>query len=205
MVDLCQARRQGGVRTLLLLHHENAVKCSLWQSKISKRFFRGSMPPDSITTVHLQCPPPTPPPPPPRTKNPGYAPVCSLAKHSFLSEFLMGLMTLHHLLIDREERAQACRFLQKFSFCAAIDRSCGSSAIFWINWPDVTRERTWKRDPEIRTDSSIFVKSRAFVTARVDWNGNDCFKNSNDCFKNSNDCFKWQRAFTKGKIALPPL
>ena len=123
------------------------------------------------------------PPPPPHTKNPGYAPVCSLAKHSFVSEFLMGLMTLHHLFIDREERAQACRFLHKFSFCAAIDRSCGPSAIFWINWPDVTRERTWKRDLEIRTDSSIFVNSRVFVTARVDWNGNDCYE--------------WQRLFQK--------
>ena len=48
--------------------------------------------------------------------------LCSIAKHSFVSEFLMGLMTLHHLFIDREERAQACRFLQKFTFCAAIDR-----------------------------------------------------------------------------------
>ena len=52
---------------------------------------------------------------------------------------------------------------------------CGSSAIFWINWPDVTRERTWKRDPEIR-NSSIFVNSRVFVTARVDWNGNYCYE-----------------------------
>ena len=75
--------------------------------------------------------------------------LCSLAKHSFVSEFLMGLMALHHLFIDREERAQfggakdviyknlatiyryrlqgnvpaaACRFLQRFTFCAAIDR-----------------------------------------------------------------------------------
>ena len=30
----------------------------------------------------------------------------SLAKHSFVSEFLMALMDLHHLFTDREERAQ---------------------------------------------------------------------------------------------------
>ena len=30
----------------------------------------------------------------------------SLAKHSFVSEDLMGLMALHHLFTDREERAQ---------------------------------------------------------------------------------------------------
>ena len=30
----------------------------------------------------------------------------SLAKHSFVSEFLMGLMVLHHLFTDRKERAQ---------------------------------------------------------------------------------------------------
>ena len=35
--------------------------------------------------------------------------LCSLAKHSIVSEFLMGLMTLHHLFIDREERAQLGR------------------------------------------------------------------------------------------------
>ena len=29
-----------------------------------------------------------------------------LAKHSFVSEFLMGLVAFYHLFIDREERAQ---------------------------------------------------------------------------------------------------
>ena len=70
----------------------------------------------------------------------------SLAKHSFVSEFLMGFMALHHLFTDREERRNwavekmlsknlattyryrlqgnvpACRFLQIFTFCAVIDR-----------------------------------------------------------------------------------
>ena len=34
--------------------------------------------------------------------------LCSLAKHihSFVFEFLMGLMALHHLFIGRKERAQ---------------------------------------------------------------------------------------------------
>ena len=32
--------------------------------------------------------------------------LCSLAKHSFVFEFFIGLMALHHLFIGREERAQ---------------------------------------------------------------------------------------------------
>ena len=56
----------------LFLHHENARNVVQGNPKFSK-ISRGSMPPDSPTSLHLHCP--HAPPRPPLTNNPGYAPV----------------------------------------------------------------------------------------------------------------------------------
>ena len=60
----------------LFLHPENARNVVQGNPKTLK-FSRGSMPPDSPTSLYLYCPNA------PSTKNPGYAPVISLTLLSF--------------------------------------------------------------------------------------------------------------------------
>ena len=112
--------------------------------------------------------------------------LCSLAKQSFVSEFLMGLMILVSSKMYFLCRNPPHHVVVRPPFFESTDRMSVENG-----HENVIRKYV----------IHLFSRTPAFLSLPAWIEMATTVMNGNDCFKNSNDCFKRQRPFTKGKIA----